>query len=114
MRYASFFLGLTAGVLELAAAILGLGVAGVGFIFAAGGPLPLSMGVGFAMVLAVATIFLAVGFMFVRDSRPLALFLVVVSVAAGVAGGPFAVPGSLVGVTAATLAYRLDRSRALV
>jgi hypothetical protein len=114
MRYAAFFLGVTAGVLELAGAIMGLGVAGVGFVFAAAGPLPLSMGVGFAMILAIATIFIAVAIMFVRDARLLALFLIVVSVGAAIAGGPFAVPGALTGMAAAALAYRLDREKALV
>ena len=70
MRYLSFFLGVVAGVFELAGAIMGLGIAGVGFVFAAGGPLPPSMGVGLAMVLAIASIFIAVAIMFVRDARP--------------------------------------------
>jgi len=114
MRYLSFFLGVVAGVFELAGAIMGLGIAGVGFLFAAAGPLPPSMGVGFAMILAIATIFLAVAIMFVRDARPLALVLIVASVGAGIAGGPFAVPGALLGMAAAALAYRLDRGKALV
>lgn len=114
MRYAAFFLGVTAGVLELAGAIMGLGIAGVGFVFAIGGPLPASMGVGFAMILAIATIFVAVPFMFVRDARPLGLLMIVASMGAGIAGGPFAVPGALVGMVAAVLAFRLDREKALV
>jgi len=114
MRYAAFFLGVLSGVLVLAGAIMGLGIAGVGFVFAAAGPLPLSMGVGFAMILAIATIFTAVAIMFVRDARPLGLFLIVVSVGAAIAGGPFAVPGALAGMAAAVLAYRLDREKALV
>ena len=114
MRYAAFFLGVLSGVLVLAGAIMGLGIAGVGFVFAVGGPLPASMGVGFAIVLAIATIFLAVGVMFVRDARPIGLMLIVVSVGAAIAGGPFAVPGALAGIAAAFLAYRLDRVKALV
>jgi len=114
MRYAAFFLGVTAGVFVLAGAIMGLGIAGVGFLFAAAGPLPRSMGVGFAMILAIATIFIAVAFMFVRDSRPLALLMIVASVGAGIAGGPFALPGALAGMASAVLAYRLDREKSLV
>jgi len=114
MRYLSFFLGVVAGVFELAGAIMGLGIAGVGFVFAVGGLLPASMGVGFAMILAIATIFLGVAVMFVRDARPVGLMLIVASVGAGIAGGPFAVPGALAGITAAVLAYRLDRTKALV
>ncbi len=114
MRYLSFFLGVVAGVFELAGAIMGLGIAGVGFVFAAAGPLSLSMGVGFAMILAIATVFIAVAIMFVRDARPLGLFLIVASVGAGIAGGPFAVPGALAGIAAAVLAYRIDRAKALV
>ncbi|MCU0856705.1 MAG: hypothetical protein MUF63_18120 [Rhodobacteraceae bacterium] len=104
MRYAAFFLGVAAGVFVLAGAIMGLGIAGIGFLFAAAGPLPLSMGVGFAMILAIAMIFTAVAIMFVRDARPLGLFLAVA----------FAVPGALFGMAAAVLAYRLDREKALV
>jgi hypothetical protein len=114
VRYTAFFLGVTAGVLELAGAIMGLGIRGVGFVFAPAGPLPTSMGVGFAMILAIATIFTAVAIMFVRDARPLGLFLIVASVGAAIAGGPFAVPGALCGMAAAVLAYRLDREKALV
>jgi hypothetical protein len=113
MRYLSFFVGVLAGVLELAGAIMGLGIAGVGFLFSAAGPLPPSMGVGFAMILAIATIFLAVAIMFVRDARLLGLVLIVASVGAGIAGGPFAVPGALAGMAAAAIAYRLDRAKAL-
>ena len=114
MRYLSFFLGVLAGVLELAGAIMGLGIAGVGFVFTASGPLPPSMGVGFAIIMAIATIFLAVAVMFVRDARPAGLMLIVASVGAGIAGGPFAVPGGLAGILAAVLAYRLDREKTLV
>ena len=114
MRYLSFLLGVVAGVFELAGAIMGLGIAGVGFVFAVGGPLPPSMGVGFALILAIATIFLAVAVMFVRDARPLGLVLIVASVGAAIAGGPFTVPGALAGMLAAALAYRLDRTKALV
>ncbi len=114
MRYAAFFLGVVAGVLELAGAIMGLGIAGVGFLFSAAGPLPASMGAGIGIVMAVATVFLAVAVMFVRDARPLALSLIVVSVGAAIAAGPFAVPGALAGMAAAVLAYRLDREKALV
>ena len=105
MRYTAFFLGVTAGVLELAGAIMGLGIRGVGFVFARWRPLPTSMGVGFAIILAIATIFVAVAIMFVRDARPLGLFLIVfASVGAAIAGGPFAVPGALCGMAAAVLA----------
>jgi len=115
MRYAAFFLGVLSGTLELAGAIMGLGIAGVGFaFFSSAGPLPPSMGVGFAMVLAIATFFLATAIMFVRDARPLALILVVASVGAAVAGGPYAVPGAIAGMAAAALAYQLDRTQALV
>lgn len=115
MRYAAFFLGVLSGVLELAGAIMGLGIAGVGFYFFSwGGPLPPSMGVGFAIILAIATVFLATAVMFVRDARPLALMLIVASVGAGLAGGPFAVPGAIAGLLAAVLAYRIDREQALV
>jgi len=90
MRYAAFFLGVTAGVFVLAGAIMGLGI------------------------VAIATIFIAVAFMFVRDSRPLALLMIVASVGAGIAGGPFALPGALAGMASAVLAYRLDREKSLV
>ena len=114
MRYAAFFFGVLAGVFELAGAIMGLGIARVGFVFGPSAPLPTSMGVGLAIMLAIASIFTAVAVMFVRDARPLGLFLIVVSVGAGLAGGPWAVPGAAAGVTAAFLALRLDRVRPLV
>lgn len=111
MRYAAFLLGTMAGVLELAGAIMGLGIARVGFVFGPGALLPTSMGVGLAMMLAIASIFTAVALMFVRDTRPFGLFLVVVSVGAGLAGGPYAVPGAIAGVAGAFLALRLDPAR---
>ena len=114
MRYAAFFLGVLAGVLELAGAIMGLGIARVGFVFGPTAPLPTSMGVGLAIVLAIASIFVAVAIMFVRDARPLGLFLIVVSVGAGLAGGPYAVPGAVAGAAGALLALRLDPVRPLV
>jgi glucan phosphoethanolaminetransferase (alkaline phosphatase superfamily) len=115
MRYAAFFLGVLSGVLELAGGIMGLGIAGVGFYFFSwGGPLPLSMGVGFVIIVAIATIFLATAVMFVRDARPIALILVVASVGAALAGGPFTIPGAVAGMTAAAFAYRLDRAQALI
>ncbi len=112
MRYAAFFLGIMAGVLILAGAIMGLGIAGVGYSFGGGGIVSASTGVGMAMFLAIATMFLAVLVMFVRDARPLAILLAVAAVGAAVAGGPFALPGALCGVGAAAFAYRLDRSAA--
>ena len=108
MRYSAFFLGVLAGVLELAGAIMGLGIAGVGFVFGPQAMLPTSLGVGFAMACAIASIFVATLIMFVRDARPLALFLMVASVGAALAGGPYAVPGALSGALAAALAFRLD------
>ena len=114
MRYAAFFMGVLAGVLELAGAIMGLGIARVGFVFGPTAPLPTSMGVGLAIVLAIASIFTAVTIMFVRDARPLGLFLIVVSIGAGLAGGPYAVPGAIAGATGALLALRLDPLRPLV
>ena len=114
MRYGAFFFGVLAGVLELAGAIMGLGIARVGFVFGPHAILPTSMGVGLAMMLAITSIFTAVGIMFVRDARPLGLFLIVVSVGAGLAGGPFAVPGAVAGAVGALLALRLDPVRPLV
>lgn len=114
MRYTAFFLGALAGVLELAGAIMGLGIAGAGFVFSAGGPLAPSLGVGVAIAMAVGTIFLATTVMFVRDARPIALVLLVASIGAGLAGGPYAVPGAIAGIASAVFAYRLDRTQALV
>jgi len=114
MRYGAFFFGVLAGVLELAGAIMGLGIARVGFVFGPNAPLPTSMGVGLAMMLAIASIFTATAMMFLRDARPLGLFLIVVSVGAGLAGGPYAVPGAVAGVVGALLALRIDPVRPLV
>lgn len=114
MRYGAFFFGVLAGVLELAGAIMGLGIARVGFVFGPDALLPTTLGVGLAMMLAIGSIFTAVAIMFVRDARPLGLFLVVVSIGAGLAGGPYAVPGAVAGVAAALLALRLDPLRPLV
>lgn len=114
MRVSAFLLGVFAGIFELAGSILGLGVAGVGFVFGGGGLLSVSTGVGMAMVLAVATIFAAVAVMLVRDARQLAILIAVAATGAIVAGGPFALPGGLMALGAAWLAFRLDLSAALV
>ncbi len=114
MRYASFLLGVAAGVFELAGAIMGLGIARIGFVFGPNAPLPTSMGVGLAMTLAIASIFVATAIMFVRDARPLGIFLIVVSVGAGLAGGPWALPGAIAGVAAGALALRLDPVQPIV
>lgn len=113
MRYAAFALGILAGVLQLAGAIGGLGIRGVGFAFGGGGLVPASMGVGMAITLAIATIFCAVAIMFVRDARFLAGIIVIASVGATIAGGPWAAIGGLIGLGAAALAFRLDRAAAL-
>ena len=114
MRYTAFGLGLSAGVLELAGAIMGLGIAGVAFSFGGGGLIPATVGVGMAMALAVATIFCAVAIVFVRDARPLGLVIVVASVGAAVAGGPWALIGASTGLVAAWLTFRIDRTAALI
>lgn len=114
MRYASFFFGVMAGVFILAGAIMGLGIAGVGFVFGHGAMLPTSMGVGIAIVMAITAIFTAVAIMFVRDVRPLGLFLVVISVGAALAGGPYVVPGAAASLLSGFLAVRLDPVRPLV
>ena len=108
MRYGAFALGILAGVLELTGGVLGLGIAGVGFVFGGDGLLSASSGVGMAILLAVATIFCAVAVMFVRDPRPVGILIVVAAVGAVLAGGPYAAPGSLVGLGAGLLAFRLD------
>ena len=64
--------------------------------------------------MAIGTIFLATMVMFVRDARPIALVLLVASIGAALAGGPYAVPGALAGIASALFAYRLDRTQALV
>ncbi len=114
MRYTAFGLGVAAGVLELAGAIMGLGIAGVAFSFGGGGIIPATIGVGMAMTLAVATIFCAVAVMFVRDPRPLGIVIAVASVGAAIAGGPYAVIGGCVGLLAAWLTFRIDRTAALI
>jgi len=108
MRLASFLLGLFGGVVELAGAIMGLGVAGVGFMFVGGGALSASMGVGMATVLGVATIFGSVAVMLVQNPRPLGILIGVAALAAAVAGGPYAAIGSVMAGTSAWLAFRLD------
>ena len=113
MRYAAFLLGVIGGVIELAGAVMGLGIAGIGFLFGPAGIGSTSLGVGFAMVLAVATIFAAVGLMFIRDPRQLAIVIAVAAVGAGLAGGPYAAIGAVVAIGAAALAYRVDRAVAL-
>jgi hypothetical protein len=110
MRYGAFALGIFAGVLELTGAVLGLGIAGVGFVFGGGGLLSASTGVGMAMLLAVATIFCAVAIMFLRDPRPVGILIAVAAVGAVLAGGPFAAAGGLIGLGAAALTFRLDRN----
>jgi hypothetical protein len=115
VRYSAFGLGIAAGVLELGGAIMGLGIAGVAFAFGGGGGIiPATTGVGLAMTLAVATIFCAVAIMFVRDARPIGLMIAVASVGAVVAGGPFAAFGGGLGLLAAWLTFRIDRTAALV
>ena len=114
MRYGAFALGILAGVLELAGAIGGLGIRGVGFAFGGGGLIPASVGVGMAMTMAIATIFCAVAIMFVRDARLLAGIIIFASVGAAITGGPFAAIGAVVGLCAAALAFRLDRTASLV
>ncbi|MEO5965143.1 MAG: hypothetical protein ABIR11_06735 [Candidatus Limnocylindrales bacterium] len=114
MRYAAFFFAVLAGVLELAGAIMGLGIAGVGFVFGSLGQPPASIGVGIALVCAIATIFLGTVIMFVRDARPIGLMLIAASIGAGMAGGPWVVPGMAAGLIAATLTFRLDLTRPLV
>jgi hypothetical protein len=113
MRYTAFGLGIATGVLELAGAIIGLGVAGVGFTSNGGGLLPATLGVGMVIPLAVATIFCAVAIMFVRDSRPLGLIIAAAALGAVVAGGPFALIGGGVGLLVARLTFRIDRAAAL-
>lgn len=108
MRLASFLLSLFGGVVELAGAIMGLGVAGVGFLFVGGGVLSASMGVGIAMVLGVATIFGSVAVMLVHDPRPVGILIGVAALGAAVAGGPYAALGSLVAGASAWLAFHLD------
>lgn len=114
MRYAAFALGILAGALELAGAIGGLGIRGVGFAFGGGGLIPASLGVGVAMTMAIATIFCAVAIMFVRDARFLGALIVFASIVAALAGGPFATIGGLVGLGAASVTLRLDRDASLV
>ena len=71
------------------------------------------MGVGMAVALAIATIFCAVNDV-VRDARFLAGIIVIASVGATIAGGPWAAGyGGLIGLGAATLAFRLDRTATL-
>lgn len=113
MRYAAFALGILAGVLELAGAVGGLGIRGIGFAFGGGGMISASLGVGMAMTMAIATVFCAVAVMFVRDARLLAAVIVFAAVGAAIAGGPFAALGGIVGMCAAALAFRLDRSASL-
>ncbi len=114
MRYGAFGLGIAAGVLELAGAIMGLGIAGVAFSFGGGGLFPTTIGVGMAMAFAIGTIFCAVAIMFVRDPRPLGLVIAVASVGAAIAGGPFAAIGGALGLIASWLTFRIDRTGALV
>jgi predicted signal transduction protein with EAL and GGDEF domain len=114
MRYGAFALGILAGALELAGAIGGLGIRGVGFAFGGGGLIPASLGVGIAISMAIATIFCAVAIMFVRDARPLAAVIVFGSIIAAIAGGPFAAIGGLVGLGSAALVFRLDRRASLI
>jgi hypothetical protein len=101
-------------VLELAGAIMGLGIAGVAFAFGGGSLFPTTVGVGMAMTLAIATIFCAVAIMFVRDARPLGLVIGAASVGAAIAGGPFAAIGAVVGLVVAWLTFRIDRTASLV
>jgi hypothetical protein len=108
VRLASFLLGLFGGVVEVAGAIIGLGVAGVGSLFVSWGVLSASMGVGFAMVLGVATIFGSVGVMLVHDPRPLGILICVAALGAAGAGGPYATLGALMAGASAWLAFRLD------
>jgi hypothetical protein len=114
MRYTAFGLGVAAAVLELTGAIIGLGVAGVGFVFGGGGVLPLTIGVGMAMSLAVATLFCSVPIMFVRDPRPLGLVIAVAGVGSAVAGGPFVMFGAGLALVSGWLTFRIDRTAALI
>jgi hypothetical protein len=114
VRYGAFFFGVFCGVFILAGSIVGLGVAGVGFVFGPGAAYPASMGVGLAIVFAIAAIFTATAAMFIRDARPLGMFLVVVAVGAAIAGGPWVLPGAALGLLAGALAMRVDPVQPLV
>jgi hypothetical protein len=114
VRYGAFFLGVLAGVLMLAGGIMGLGIAGAGFVFGPGAPLPTSMGVGIVIMFAIASIFSATLSVFMRDTRPVGVFLVVVAVGAAIAGGPWVTPGAVFGLLAGALALRVDPVTPLV
>jgi len=114
MRYTAFGLGVAAAVFQLAGAIMGLGVAGVGFLFGSGGIAPATVGVGMTLSLAIATLFCAVAIMFVRDPRPLGLVIAVAGIGAAIAGGPWVLFGGGLALAAGGLTFRIDRTAALV
>lgn len=114
MRYTTFALGVFGAVLGLGGAIMGLGMAGVGFAFGGGGLIAASTAVGIAMTMAIAILFLSVAVMFVRDIRLLGLVVLIAAIGMAIAGGPYALPGSILGIVAAILAQRVDPVRPLV
>jgi hypothetical protein len=114
MRYTAFGLGVAAAVLELAGSIMGLGIAGVGFLFGGGGIGSATLGVGMTISLAIGTLFCAVAIMFVRDPRPLGLVIAVAGVAAAVAGGPWVLFGGGLALLAGWFAFRVDRTASLI
>jgi len=114
MRYTAFGLGVAAAVLQLAGSIMGLGIAGVGFLFGSAGIASATLGVGMTISFAIATLFCAVAIMFVRDPRPLGIVIVVAGVGAALAGGPWVLVGTALALMSGWFTFRLDRTAALV
>jgi hypothetical protein len=110
VRYVAFFLAIFAGVGELAGSMMGLGMAGVGFVFGGGGAIDASIGVGVAIMFAIGSIFAGVALMLARDPRPFGLFVGICAVGAAVAGGPWAAGAAVLGIAAALASLRIDQA----
>ena len=107
-RYGAFFIAVGAGGLELAGAILGLGILRHGFLFGPGGIGSASTGVGFGLACALATILIGVLLMFRRQTRFLAGMIAVAAGLGTLAAGPAFGLAGLVALIAARLAWRID------
>jgi len=112
-RTAAFLAAALGGGIELFGALYGQGVLGHGLLFglAGSGTRPEAAMIGF--VVGGATIVAAVGLMFVRDPRRLAVVIVALAVAGTLAAGQMFAYGAALSLVAALVASRVDRTAPL-
>jgi len=108
VRFGAFFLAVAAGGLEIAGAVLGLGILQRGFLFGPGGFGSTATGVGFGLACALTTIVCGVLLMYRRETRFLAGMVALAAGLGTLAAGPAFGLAALVALVAATLAWRID------